>query len=322
MDVVYLHSPITYSLARQLQREGALVTPLFVCGRGMSWDGPHVQVTDDGIWSPQRTAEFLLKLAQALPDDGQPLRVFLPHTGYLLGKLLKLATAVSTLCYLEEGNTSCNPALALPAQDQVVDAAQLLQLLQAQPLVMRRLGLTPEAILTVNEVPALWFDAASPKYGGAYRVSPQAFPTLPRVSTLSLSPPHALREPGRNWLCLLPNIINMVARHGPQSEQAQKNLHGLMIAMRTMQALVASQRAQLVVKFHPVDDANLNPTFKQQFYGYGVSYASFAAQQAIDGQLEPGLFDFARFIVINESAASRYVELFKGPDVLISLNLF
>lgn len=322
MDILYLHSPITYSIARQLERDGQLVAPVVVCGRGMEWHGPFVRVTDDGIWDPARTVEFLARLATALPETMTPLRIFLPHTGFLLGKLLKLATAVQTVCYLEEGNTSCNPDLARPAQDAAVDAATLLQLLQAEPLLMQRLGLTPQAVLQVNSVPAIWFDAASPKYGGAYRVSSAAFPGLPEVRTVSLSPQGALREPGRHWLCFLPNIINMVARCGQHSEEAQKNLHGLMSSLRTMQALVASQHARLVMKFHPVDEANLNPQFKEQFYGFGLSYASFAAQQAIDAQLEPALFDFSRFIVINESAASRYVELFQGMDYLVSLNLF
>lgn len=322
MDILYLHSPITYSIARQLERDGRLVAPVVVCGRGMEWHGPFVRVTDDGIWDPARTVEFLVRLASALPGTMTPLRIFLPHTGFLLGKLLKLATSVQTVCYLEEGNTSCNPDLARPAQDAAVDAAALLQLLQAQPLLMQRLGLTPQAVLQVNSVPAIWFDAASPKYGGAYRVSPAAFPGLPGVHTVSLAPQGALREPGRHWLCFLPNIINMVARCGQHSEEAQQNLHGLMSSLRTMQALVASQHARLVMKFHPVDEANLNPQFKEQFYGFGLSYASFAAQQAIDAQLEPALFGFSRFIVINESAASRYVELFQGMDYLVSLNLF
>lgn len=322
MDIVYLHSPITYSIARQLQREGEVRAPLVVCGRGMQWEGPYVSVIDDGIWDPARTVAFLEGMVAALPATFTPLRIFVPHTGFLLGKLLKLAAAVQTVCYLEEGNTSCNPQLAAPAQNAAVDATALLHMLQAKPVLMQRLGLTPQAVLQVNAMPAIWFDAQSPKYGGAYRVSPQAFPGLPGVRTVSLEPQGGLRETERHWLCFLPNIINMVARCGQHSEEAQRNLHGLMSSLRTMQALVASQHARLVMKFHPVDEANLNPQFKQQFYGFGLSYASFAAQQAIDAQLEPALFDFTRFIVINESAASRYVELFQGLDFLISLNLF
>ena len=293
MDIVYLHSPITYSIARQLQREGEVRAPLVVCGRGMQWEGPYVSVIDDGIWDPARTVAFLEGMVAALPATFTPLRIFVPHTGFLLGKLLKLAAAVQTVCYLEEGNTSCNPQLAAPAQNAAVDATALLHMLQARPMLMQRLGLTP-----------------------------QAFPGLPGVRTVSLEPQGGLRETERHWLCFLPNIINMVARCGQHSEEAQRNLHGLMSSLRTMQALVASQHARLVMKFHPVDEANLNPQFKQQFYGFGLSYASFAAQQAIDAQLEPALFDFTRFIVINESAASRYVELFQGLDFLISLNLF
>ncbi|WP_413457001.1 hypothetical protein [Herbaspirillum huttiense] len=322
MDIVYLHSPITYSIARQLLREGEVRAPLVVCGRGMQWEGPHVSVTDDGIWDPARTVAFLEQMAAALPASLTPLRLFVPHTGYLVGKLLKLATAVQTVCYLEEGNTSCNALLARPTHNAIVDATALLHMLQAKPMLMQRLGLTPQAVLQVNAMPAIWFDAQSPKYGGAYRVSPQAFPGLPQVRTVSLAPQSGLGLAQRHWLCFLPNIINMVARCGQHSEEAQRNLHGLMSSLRTIQALVASQHARLVMKFHPVDEANLNPQFKQQFYGFGLSYASFAAQQAIDAQLEPALFDFTRFIVINESAASRYVELFQGLDFLISLNLF
>ncbi len=321
MDIVYIHSPITYSIARQLAGQGRFDNPLLVCGRGLVWDGHHVTVIDDGIWNPERTVEFLVKLSDALPPSPSPLHVYLPHTGYLLGKILKLSTAVAGISYLEEGNTSCNALLASPSQDQPVDTHLLLQLLQRHPAVMAKLQLTAQNIHDINRVRPIWFDDACPKYRGAYRVSPDAFPTLGKVTTLTLPPQNCLAETERNWLCFLPNIINLVARYGTGTMETQKLLHGLVIALRTMKALVTDRGGKLVIKFHPVDDANLSNEFKGELFRFGESYAGFSARHAIDAQLEPTLFNFDRFIVVNESAASRYARLFHGQDCLIPLQL-
>jgi hypothetical protein len=242
-----------------------------------------------------------------------------PHTGYLLGSMqLKLRRAERVLPgrrqYLLQS------LLAAPAQ-MPPSMPPRCCMLQARPVLMQRPGLTPQAILQINAVPAIWFDAHHPKYGGAYRVSPQAFPGLPKVRTVSLAPQGALGQEQRHWLCFLPNIITWW-RAAANSEEAQRNLHGLMSSAAHHAGAGGQPACTAGDEFHPVDEANLNPQFKQQFYGFGLSYASFAAQQAIDAQLEPALFDFTRFIVINESAASRYVELFQGLDLLISLNLF
>lgn len=326
MDILYIHSPITYSIALQMVREGEVRDPLVICGRGLRWPGAHVSVVDDGIWSPERTVEFLIRLVSALPATDHPshpdrLRVFLPHSGYLLGKFLRLSPVVASIAYLEEGNTSCNAELAQVAQDQAVDTGLLLQLLRQHPTVMARLRLSDADIHALNALPPVWFDGRSPKYAGAYRVSPDAFPTMDQVHTLALAPQPVLADAERNWLCFLPNIINLVAQHGSSSVQSQKLLHGLVIALRTVKAMIADRCDQLVIKFHPVDDANLNPDFKNELFRFGQSYAEFARQQGIDAQLEPTLFNFGRFIVINESAASRYVKLFCGAERLIQLKL-
>ncbi len=49
MIVMYVHSPITFSMGRQLINDEKIRQPLVVCGRGMAWDGPHLSVVDDGI---------------------------------------------------------------------------------------------------------------------------------------------------------------------------------------------------------------------------------------------------------------------------------
>lgn len=197
----------------------------------------------------------------------------------------------------------------------------LLRLLQRHPAVMARFRLDAALISRINGLPAIWFDDSHPKYGGAYRVSSDAFPTLRNVTTITPQPTHCLLNGERNWLCFLPNIVNLVASHGAGSNSTQVILHGLVVVMRAISAMVKHASGNLVIKFHPVDEANLSSDFKGELFSFGQSYADFAVRNGIDAQLEPSLFNLGHFIVVNESAASRYVELFRGPERLINVAL-
>jgi hypothetical protein len=105
MDIVYLHSPITYSIARQLQR-GEIARAAGGMRTRHGWDA-FASVIDDGIWDLARTVAFLDAMVAALPATFTPLPS--AHTGYLLACMQHQAAAAGSVCYLEEGNTSCNP---------------------------------------------------------------------------------------------------------------------------------------------------------------------------------------------------------------------
>jgi hypothetical protein len=221
MDI-YLHSPITYSIARQLQREGELRAPLVVCGRGMQWEGAFASAIDDGIWDLARTVAFLDAMVAALPDTFTPLRLRAAHR-LPAGQPAQLSCGGQSVCYLEEGNTSCNPCWRRRHR-MPPSMPPRCCMLQARPVLMQP-G-TDAASHPANQCGARHLVRRAPS---------EIWRRLPRL-TASLSGPAqgAHGQPGtagglgqeqRHWLCFLPNIINKLRQH---SEEAQRNLHGLM----------------------------------------------------------------------------------------------
>jgi hypothetical protein len=129
-------------------------------------------------------------------------------------------------------------------------------MLQARPVLMQRLGPTPQAILQINAVPAIVRRAPSEIWRRLSRLTafryrrwcngqPGTAGAWGKSSSLAACPTH---------------------QHGAKQHGKRPSATGLMSSAATMQALVANQHARLVMNSHPVDEANLNPQFKQQFY--------------------------------------------------------
>ena len=320
-DILYIHSPITYSIGRQLLANGEIRNPLVICGRKTQWDGPHLEVVDDGIWNAERVRDFLKTMLDALPPKGAiRLNIYLPPTGFLLGKLLKMSSLVNRICYIEEGDTSHDPLLSQDRQNLAIPIENYAAMFKRHHL-LARLGITDDMMRGINEMEAIWFDGNHPKYGGAYGISPASFPTLSNVRQISL----ALREdvPDREkiWVCMLPNIVSLASKYDSNQIMLQKVLYGLVILLRAQSALAASMSCSLLVKFHPVDEANLNEEFKAELMRDAGSYLDFFNDRGLDSGYEPALYDFGKYVVVNISAASRYVSQLLGQERLVNIAL-
>ncbi|EJL92109.1 hypothetical protein PMI16_01223 [Herbaspirillum sp. CF444] len=321
IDVLYIHSPITYSIGRQLLANGEIRNPLVICGRKTQWNGPHLEVVDDGIWNAERVRDFLKTMLDALPSKRPiQLNVYLPHTGFLLGKLLKMSPLVGRICYIEEGDTSHDPRLSQNKQNLAIPIENYAAMFKRDHL-LERLGITDDMMRGINEMEAIWFDGNHPKYGGAYSVLPTSFPALSNVRRLSL----ALREdvPDREkiWVCMLPNIVSLASRYDNNQATLQKILYALVILLRAQSALAASMSCSILVKLHPVDEANLSEEFKAELMHDAGPYLDFFSDRGLDSGYEPALYGFGKYIVINISSASRYVSQILGQERLVNIAL-
>lgn len=321
LDVLYIHSPITYSIGRQLESSGRLKNPLVIGGRKTAWHSDYVEVQDDGMWDIERTCGFLDKLVQALPDNDQlQLDIYLPHTGFLLGKLLKLSPVVRRIFYIEEGDTSCDPEFAKPINNTPLPVDELHAALSKHGIAERlRLGLG--RLQNINTMQSLLFDGRNQKYAGAYSISADAFPTLSNVQKLQLEVQQNIPGAENVWICMLPNIVTLASEHRADPEALKKILYGLVILIRTQNALAASFSASLLLKFHPNDESNLREEFKKDILSGAHSYLEFFEEHHLDPGYEPALYNFGKYIVVNPSAASRYVEQFRGADKLVRITL-
>ena len=321
LDVLYIHSPITYSIAQQLQSSGCLKKPLVLGGRKTAWHEDYIEVQDDGMWDIDRTCDFLDKLVHALPDNDQLLLDFyLPHTGFLLGKLLKLSPVVRRIFYIEEGDTSCDRAMTQPVLNMHLSVKELSTALSRRGIA-ERLRLGPGRLQNINAMQTVLFDGQNQKYGGAYGISAEAFPTLSKVQTIQLEQRPAIPDAENIWVCMLPSIVTLAGEYQEQPEVLQKILYGLVILIRTQNALASSFSASLLLKFHPNDESNLSEEFKQSIFNGAYSYLKFFNEHHLDAGYEPALYNFGKYIVINASAASRYVSLIRGEKKLVRITL-
>lgn len=321
LDVLYIHSPITHSIACQMEKNGDIHAPLVICGRKTTWHGDHIEVIDNGMWDIDRTCDFLEKLVKALPqDDNLLLDIYLPHTGFLLGKLLRLSPLVRRIFYIEEGDTSCDPAYTIPVVNVTLPVDRLHAALSSRGIAGRlRLGLGK--LQKINTMQVIFFDGEDPKYGGSFGISDDAFATLTKVHKFSLEAQQPIPDAENIWVCMLPNIINMVAEYQAQHEVVQKILYGLVILIRTARTLAENSSASLLLKFHPNDECNLNAHLKNDILSGAGSYLDFFNERHLDPDVEPALYNFGKYIVINKSAASRYVSQIRGEDKLVQITL-
>src|SRR5690606_3897313 len=123
-----------------------------------------------------------------------------------------------------------------------------------------------------------------------------------------------------SWLCMLPCISNDIWRR-KDTELFQEFCRDLSLALQELRERATDSGVALVIKLHPMDEMYLTPSSKQQLFQYGVSYTEFCNEFDIDQFLEPSLYSFNKFIVINKSSATRYIKLLHGDSALIAVNV-
>lgn len=323
-DLMYIHSPITYSIGRHLHDHGYIKnTPLMVCARNTTWTGlPYVSVEDDGLWDIDRTCNYLETVCDALKDyDNFGLNLYVPHSGFLAGKLFRLSGVVRKIYYLEEGDAAYNPAhVTQPWPAREIDADLLIDTLEERG-ILDKLKLDRAGLKLINQMKSFFFDPVQPAYSGAFAISPKAFEKLSNVTVLDLKRIDIIPEGENIWLCMLPCIINLHAKHAKNKPLLDKLFYGIVMMLRTQAALVRDLGGSLIIKFHPADDVHLNPAFKDDMYRYGTAYPEFFEMNEFEAGHESSVYNFTKFVVINPSSAVRYIRLLQGEDKLIGIKL-
>ncbi|HZG19132.1 MAG TPA: hypothetical protein VE092_03870 [Herbaspirillum sp.] len=322
-DLLYMHSPITYSIGRHLVENGYLSNELLVvCGRNTQWNGPHLSVENDGVWSIARTCDYLEKVCGVLrahPEVG--LNLYVPHSGFLVGKLFSISGVVRKVYYIEEGSAAYDLNNALqPWASRQVDIGLLTRELERRG-VLDVLKIDRERLAQLNSIESWFFNARQPGFSGAFCVSERAFPTLSNVTILPMSTMEIIPATETIWLCMLPCLINFVAEHENDKPLLDKFLYGLLMMVRMQAAMVRNLGGALVIKFHPADDAYFEADFKDHFYALGTGYRDFFEMNDFPLGYEPALYNFTKFIVVNDSSALLYIRQFRGQESVVPVKL-
>lgn len=323
-DLLYVHSPITYSIGRHLYENGYFENePLVVCGRKTEWDGPHLSVDHDGVWAIGHTCDFLEKVCQVIgehPDVG--LNLYVPHSGFLLGKLFSMSGVVRKIYYLEEGAAAYNHKnVTEPWGSPQIDVGLLTRELQRRGIT-DALKIDLERLAAINDPRHFYFyDPRHPAYAGAFCVSPQAFRLLSNVTVVPLQTLQIIPEGETIWLCMLPCLINYAAEHKNNKPLLDKMIYGLLMMVRVQSAIVRNMGGALVIKFHPADDVYFDDDFKDNFYKSGTAYDEFFHMNDLPLGYEPALYNFTKFVVINHSSALRYIKQYRGEGNTVAVKL-
>jgi hypothetical protein len=322
-DLLYVHSPITYSIGRHLFDNGYFKNePLIVCGRKTEWDGPHLEVENDGVWAIGRTCDYLEKVCAAIGGFSEVgLNLYVPHSGFLVGKLFAMAGVVRNIYYLEEGAAAYDlKHVVEPWGSPQIDVGLLTRELERRGII-DALKIDRERLARLNSIESFFYDAGNPAYAGAFCVSPQAFPLLPEVTVVPLQKLEIIPEGENIWLCLLPCLINYYAEHEANKPLLDKVVYGLLMMLRMQSALVRNFGGALVIKFHPADDAYFDDEFKNNFYQYGTSYGDFFHMNDLPMGYEPALYNFTKFIAFNNTSALLYIEQFCAENSVVQVRL-
>jgi hypothetical protein len=321
IDLLYVHSPITYSIGRYLYDNDYLKNQqLVVCGRKMEWPGPHIKVENDGIWDIGGACDFLEKISRAIDGQGDvALNLYVPHSGFLAGKLIGMAGVVKAIHFIEEGSAAYDTTnVTQPWTSKDVDVGLLTRELDRRGIT-DILKIDREKLSRINSIESFFFDGRHPAYAGAYCVSEKAFTHLTNVTVLKLDCIEIIPEGEPIWVCLLPCLLNYFSSLGNDRPMLDKLLYGLILMLRTQSALVRNIGGALIIKFHPADDAYFKDAFKENYYRYGTAYDEFFRMNEFDAGYEPGLYNFSKFIIINPSSAALYIEQFRGADNLVEI---
>jgi hypothetical protein len=309
----YVHSPITYSIARATIAAQGIAQPVLIGGRGMHGAGIAAEVEDDGLWRIDRSLRLLRCMIDAAPSAA-PLAVYLPHTAFLAGKLLKLSGRVARFHYLEEGYTSIYlPMVGAADRTTEVDLPRLIRRLGREGL-LEALSLDPQTLLGLNRLPDIAFDHTHAKYGGSFACSPKAFAGMPAVRHLGLT---TGLTPQPADLLILPGLIN---QFGGLDEVGcdTRLVHACRQVLSTIRALrnQLGKPREVVVKVHPRDQVGLPKSFLTDLHGLAGNYHDYCRCHALDANAEPALLNFRHYHVFGVTAVQLYVRQFVGADRL------
>ncbi|NJA90176.1 hypothetical protein HCX48_13225 [Rhodocyclus tenuis] len=269
----------------------------------MAGERVNCAVEDDGIWSISRTCELLQRIHERIPATAD-VAIYLPHTAFLFGKLLKISGRVREIYYLEEGYTSANTALLSQyCAPTPLDEAALVAALDAASLV-DAWRIDRRRLAHLNEIPESALDARCEKYAGAFACSDDAFLGMAGVNRLPLVV--APRETPAQLLSFW-GISNRYC-DTRQIDPACR------MVCEIIDVMLHENKSGLpmLVKLHPRDRKGLPAWFYERLRQRGVDYFAYCQRRAINTNIEPALLNFAHYHIFGRTAQAKYVSAFLG----------
>lgn len=308
VHVFYVHSPITYSMALAVIRLRHIAEPVLIGGRCMAGPGFAGRVRDDGIWSVDRTLDLLRCIAERLPPRA-PVVLYLPHTAFLFGKLVKISHRVAGIVYLEEGYTSAQASvLTQPTSPTPVPLDVLVPALERQGLGAAW-GFDEAALARLNELPERVLDTHTAKYAGAYACSADAFAGMANVTRLELAV-HGAPRPE--------HLLSFFALSNRYLDEALEEACALVCEIVCRMREQAAPAHPQLVKLHPMDYGNLPGWFLAEVSRHGGDYFDHCIRNGIDPNVEPALLNFDHYFLFGKTAQAKYIENFLGAERLSS----
>ncbi|WP_188704862.1 hypothetical protein [Silvimonas iriomotensis] len=302
-----MHSPVTWSLAQAVIARLDRADVRVIGARGMIGPGVDLAVTDDGGVSIDETCSYLQQLL-GVCQPGRGLVLYLPHSVFLAGQLLRFSARVQQIFYLEEGQTSTCPARLAHIPPLLADAVPLLHALHQHGL-LDALQLDPADVLRLPVTPGVGFDWQHPGYGGCFACSADAFAGLPSVTLLDL-PRHPQLQAAQ--LVSFASILNGLV---PAGAAWQDQVSARCARLLSMAEALDRQRDMahaLLFRLHPRDAHGLPRWFYDAWQRYARTYPCWCELHGLDVLAEPALHNFAHYHVIGPSAQSKYVSAWWG----------
>jgi len=320
-DVFYYHSPITYTLTRSIIDQEKKVFFCEIGGRGVG-NAQTLAVEDDGVWDIPKTVRFLKILADIATVCHKPIHIHIPHTAFLLGKIIKFSDRITSYSYIEEGVFSYSKINHI-INDEEIDVVLLESMLQEKNLYVD-LGISDLMISNINKIMNYYYDFEHPKFRTAYCISKMAFEGVSNRCLLQLDLSKIREIQFKDTLLvILPPLIQILVLFGVDWHLAIQNLMNL-IASVTQRSQYS--QFQVVLKTHPQDEAlkQTNSGFSliiEQFRKYGQMYEDIVFPANLDRHLEPALLGFERYLVIGSSSALWYLKSFLEPGCYEHIDL-
>ena len=312
LRIYYSHNPITYTLNKLIAQQNTNVPSQQITARGIEAEGA-ISVMDDGVWNIERTVTFLKTLLSINPLQQQLFHLFLPHTGYLLGKLVKISKKISNYSYVEEGQYSSNKIFGFHSQLDV-DCEELLAQLKKEEL-LNPLGMHEKDILSLNELNNFFYDSEHPKYKGSYALSANAFKGFPNVYRFNIDLPQERKiHMIDTTLVALPPLFQLVSTHPDHIQEIKANLVHLIQNSKS-----AQNSKKLVLKIHPQDllwmlSHEGFKSFVKSLAALGPLFNEIQLPSEIDQNVELAFLGFQKYLVMGQSSASLYLNQFVSPD--------
>ena len=310
MHLFFVHSPITYSMARATIDALQLRAPVLIGARGVR--GPDIDdyVDSDGQWSIDGSCQALRCLMDAVPD-GAPIAIYVPHTMFLLGQLLRISKRVAKLCYLEEGLTSAENSLQGCFLRPVQSDLELLRQTMAKLGLLESAQIHPALLDGLNTMDVRPFDHQHPRYGGCFACSPDAFANMPQVTRLQLEKDATPRST---------RLLSFYGLHNRIDDKAViAQAYRDILNIFTEQAALQPPGHRLIVKLHPRDELLQPQWLRLTLQSLNASYADYCQQNQLNSNREPALLNFDHYYFFGPTAQAKYVAQCWGAERMTRL---